>query len=179
MILLTTIRSFVCVRIDSGFIIRGNPQKLEIDDYSYIDTNVQFEVYDSLKIGKYVHITPNVHIQSGDKIYIGDYACIANGTVIYSSSNTYKAPDGREKNHYISLSSSAPEELQIIKKGPIKIGDYAFVGLNCVILPGVKIGRGAIIGAGSVVTKDIPPNYIAIGAPARPIKKRVIPDDCY
>ena len=163
------------VQIDSGVIIRGDPKKIEIGDYSYIDTNVQLEVYASIKIGNYVHITPNVYIQSGDEVIIGDYACVANGTKIYASSNTYKTPDGREKDILLSMSSSAPPELQSVERSPVVIEEYAFVGLNCVVLPGVRIGRGAIIGAGSVVTKDIPPYTIAVGIPARPVKKRVIP----
>lgn len=164
------------VQIDSGIIIRGNPKKIEIGDYSYIDTNVQLEVYSPIKIGKYVHITSNVHIQSGDEVIIGDFACVASGTKIYASSNTYKTPNGRENDILLSMSSSAPTELQYVKRSPVIIEEYAFVGLNCVVLPGVRIGRGAIIGAGSVVTKDISPYTIAVGIPARPVKKRVIPE---
>ena len=164
------------VQIDSGVIIRGDPKKIEIGDYSYIDTNVQLEVYASIKIGKYVHITSDVHIQSGDEVIIGDFACVANGTKIYASSNTYKTPDGREKDILLSMSSSAPPEIQSVKRSPVIIEEYAFVGLNCVVLPGVRIGRGAIIGAGSVVTKDIPPYTIAVGIPAKPVKNRVIPE---
>ena len=163
------------VQIDSGVIIRGDPKKIEIGDYSYIDTNVQLEVYAPIKIGKYVHIVSNVYIQSGDEVIIGDFACIANGAKIYASSNTYKTSDGREKDILLSMSSSAPIVLQSIEHGPVIIEEYAFVGLNCVVLPGLRIGRGAIIGAGSVVTKDILPYTIAVGIPARPVKKRVIP----
>jgi acetyltransferase-like isoleucine patch superfamily enzyme len=164
------------VQIDSGVIVRGNPKNIEIGDYSYIDTNVQLEVYAPIKIGKYVHITPNVYIQSGDEVIIGDFACITNGTKIYASSNTYKTPDGREKDILLSMSSSAPSEMQYIEYGPVIIEEYAFVGLNCVVLPGVRIGRGAIVGAGAVVTKDIPPYTIAVGIPARVVEKRVTPE---
>lgn len=53
---------------------------------------------------------------------------------------------------------------------PVTIEDYAWIGMNTIILKGVTIGKGAIIGAGSVVTKDIPPNCIAAGVPAKVIK---------
>ena len=53
---------------------------------------------------------------------------------------------------------------------PVEIGDYAWIGMNSIILKGVRIGRGAIVGAGSVVTRDVPENCLAAGAPARVIR---------
>lgn len=53
---------------------------------------------------------------------------------------------------------------------PVRIDDYAWIGMNCQILKGVHIGRGAIVGAGSVVTRDIPPHCLAAGNPARVIR---------
>ncbi len=164
------------VQIDSGVIIRYHPENVEIDGYSYIDKNVELEIYNgSLKIGKYVHISSGVHIQCGDDVKIGDFVGIASNAKIYSSTNTYKTPHGIEKNILLSMSASAPKELQYTEKGPVVIEDYAFIGLNSVILPGVRIGKGAIIGAGAVVTKNIPAFAIAVGAPAKPIKQRPIP----
>jgi acetyltransferase-like isoleucine patch superfamily enzyme len=55
---------------------------------------------------------------------------------------------------------------------PVHIGAWADIGVNAVILPGVTIGKGAIIGAGSVVTADIPPMTVAVGAPARVTRQR-------
>ncbi len=54
--------------------------------------------------------------------------------------------------------------------GKIKIGDNSFIGHNAIIMPGVTIGKNVVIGAGSVVTKDIPSNSLAVGVPARVIK---------
>lgn len=59
-------------------------------------------------------------------------------------------------------------DLEITK--PIKVGSNVYIGLNCTIMPGVTIGDNVIIGAGSVVSKDIPPNSVAAGVPARVIK---------
>ena len=60
------------------------------------------------------------------------------------------------------------------KVGDIVIGDYVWIGGGAIILPGVTIGEGSIIGAGSVVSRDIPPYSVAIGSPAKVIKHRTI-----
>ncbi|PSB09569.1 hypothetical protein C7B62_12775 [Pleurocapsa sp. CCALA 161] len=57
-------------------------------------------------------------------------------------------------------------------KGAINIGNGVWIGDNVTILPGVEIANGAVIGAGSIVTKSIPPYSIAVGNPAKVIKKR-------
>lgn len=57
--------------------------------------------------------------------------------------------------------------------GEIVVGEDAFVGVRALILPGVEIGTGALVGAGAVVTKDVPPWMVAAGNPAKPIKPRV------
>lgn len=54
---------------------------------------------------------------------------------------------------------------------PIKVGNNVWIGGNVVVLPGVAIGDNTIVGAGSVVTKDIPPNVVAVGNPCRVIKE--------
>lgn len=58
--------------------------------------------------------------------------------------------------------------------GDVTIGDKCWIGANVTILPGVKIGDGAVIGANSLVNQDIPPNVIAVGAPAKVLKDRLL-----
>jgi acetyltransferase-like isoleucine patch superfamily enzyme len=57
------------------------------------------------------------------------------------------------------------------RDSPVDIGDYVWVGMNSIILKGVTVGEGAIIGAGSVVTRDVPPFCLAAGAPARVLRR--------
>jgi acetyltransferase-like isoleucine patch superfamily enzyme len=57
------------------------------------------------------------------------------------------------------------------KTAPIAIEDDVFIGMNCLILKGVTIGRGSVVGAGSVVTRDVPPGTIAAGNPARLLRR--------
>lgn len=54
--------------------------------------------------------------------------------------------------------------------GRVEIGSWVLIGANATILPGVRIGDGAIVGAGAVVTRDVPPGAVVAGVPARPIK---------
>lgn len=58
------------------------------------------------------------------------------------------------------------------KGGPVTIGDHAWIGHRAVIMPGVTIGRGAVVAAGAVVTKDVPAMAIVAGVPARPVGER-------
>jgi acetyltransferase-like isoleucine patch superfamily enzyme len=73
-------------------------------------------------------------------------------------------------NHrFDDVSQSYQSQGFTVKK--VTIGENVWIGANCAILPGVEIGSNSVIGAGSVVTKDIPPYHIAVGNPARLVKK--------
>jgi len=71
-----------------------------------------------------------------------------------------------------TLEHDPQDPLYGIKGGPVVIEDYAWISCRTVILPGVTIGEGAVVAAGSVVTKDVPPFAIVGGVPARVIGKR-------
>lgn len=58
-----------------------------------------------------------------------------------------------------------------VSRGPITIEDDAWLGAGCVILPGVRIGRGAVVGANSVVSQDVPPLHVVAGQPARTVRE--------
>ena len=65
----------------------------------------------------------------------------------------------------------APRLREIVSKGPVRIGNNVWIGENSVILSGVTIGDGAIIAAGSIVTKDVPPYAVVVGNAAKELKK--------
>jgi acetyltransferase-like isoleucine patch superfamily enzyme len=108
---------------------------------------------DNLSIGDFSTLG-RVEIALHDKVTIGKYVCINDGVVILSASHDVLDPLW---NH---------------KKAPIFIGDYAWIATNAIILPGVRIGRGAVVGAGSVVSKNISDYAIVIGNPAKEISKK-------
>ena len=88
-------------------------------------------------------------------IHIGEGSLIGAGCLICDSDM-----------HEVPLGSGKP-----VKCAPIRIGNHVFIGANCTILKGVTIGDGAVIGAGSVITGDIPPATLAAGQPARVIRE--------
>lgn len=118
-----------------------------------------------LTIGKNVQINDYVHISAGQKISIGDNVLIASKVFIsdhnhgkYSGIGFQDSPESIPQNRDLHFSD-------------VIIEDNVWIGEFVSILPGVQIGRGSIIGTMSVVTKNIPKNCIAIGSPARVIKK--------
>ena len=107
----------------------------------------------NLSIGQFSTLG-RVEVALHDKVHIGNYVCINDGVIILTASHDVLDP------------------LWQHKKAPIYIGDYAWIATNAIILPGVKIGKGAVVGAGAVVSKDVPDYAIVIGNPAREINKK-------
>jgi len=164
------------VIIEPGVVILGNPKNLELGDYCVLDQNACLLVEQPMKIGRYARVGKNAFVQSEAEVILGDFSAVADSSRVYSGANAYKTPDGREKKVLLSLAPSAPSSLQYIDRSPVIIDDYVMVFTHSVVLPGVKIGKGAIIGAGSIVNKDIPPFAIAAGAPAKIIGQRPVPE---
>lgn len=123
-------------------------------DYTFIKP-VYIDTHNSgvIKFGDRLNLNHNVTIDSGGggKITIGNDVSIGMNTVLRSSNHDYVKNNGHIP-------------------GFITIGDNVWIGANCVILPNTKIGSGSVIGAGSIVTKDIPENVVAVGNPCKPIK---------
>ena len=108
----------------------------------------------NIKIGKNVFINACCRFQDQGGIEIGDGSLIGHNTTIATLNHDFN-PDKRANLH----------------PSPVKIGKNVWIGSDSTILPGVEIGDGAVIGAGSIVTKNVPANSIAVGSPARVIKQ--------
>ena len=106
------------------------------------------------------------HIQLGDHVYANFNLTIADDTYVTIGSHTMIGPN-------VTMSSAAHPILpELREKGyqynlPIKIGRNCWLGAGVIVLPGVTIGDNSVIGAGAVVTRDIPANVVAMGVPAR------------
>lgn len=132
--------------------------RLEMFDI-HSDNTHKLTIGKNCKIGDYVHIAAGESVIIGEnclfasKIYISD---ISHGD--YSSSENASNPN------------TPPDERKLTTK-PVIIGNNVWLGDNVCILPGVKIGNGVIVGANSVVNKDISENCIVVGVPAKVIKR--------
>lgn len=107
--------------------------------------------------------------ESGERLIIGNYVSIAPGALFILGCNhqIYTVTTYPFQSKMI-----APNAIDAVSNGPIVINDEVWLGTNAIILSGITIGKGAIIAAGAVVTKDVPPYAIVGGNPAKVIKYR-------
>ena len=121
----------------------------------------RFELFDngSIYIGNNVGLS-NVSIASGSVVRIGNNVLLGAGTKIYGTD--FHPVDPKKRLHQTSGAGT--------KTAEVIIDDNVFIGAGVIILKGVHIGKNSVIGAGSVVTKDIPSNEVWAGNPATKIK---------
>lgn len=117
-----------------------------------------------LIIGKNCKLGDNVHIVANEKVIIGDNCLMASKIFISDTSHGDYSNITND-----SLPDIPPDERPLYTK-LVKIGNNVWIGENACILLGVKIGEGCIIGANSVVNRDVPDNCIVAGAPAKVVK---------
>lgn len=126
-----------------------------------------------IKVGKYSYGTINVESfeNSNEKLIIGDFVSIAPDVLFILGGN-----------HQINTFTTYPLKAYFTEKfsqddaqskGPVIVGDEVWIGQSSIIMSGVKLGKGCVIAAGSVITKDVPPFAIFGGNPAKFIKWRI------
>jgi acetyltransferase-like isoleucine patch superfamily enzyme len=134
----------------------------------FLNKNPEYSEY---SMGRFSYGHPIVlNYNSSRKVIIGNFCSIANGVTILTG--------GEHMIHWITTYpfNTLFKKFQHIKnnitEGDVIIGNDVWIGLNATILPGVKINDGAVVGANSVVTKDVPPYAIVAGNPAKLIRMR-------
>ncbi len=110
----------------------------------------------NIEVGENFYANYNLVILDVCKVTIGDNVFIAPNVALYAAGHPVH-PESRNSGYEYGA--------------PITVGDNVWIGGSVVILPGVNIGSGSVIGAGSVVTRDIPPNVVAAGNPCRVLRE--------
>lgn len=157
----------LCIR--SGFIFQGG-KFIFIGKNVTIGKDVEITAIEKfgnicyspeIVIGNNVSINSNCHITAINKILIGNYVRMGRRVLITDNAH------GRSN---LASMQQHPIDREVYSPGMVIIEDDVWIGNNVAILPNVKIGKGAIIGTNSVVTKDVPAYGIAVGSPAKIVK---------
>ncbi|RFU29172.1 hypothetical protein B7463_g7170, partial [Scytalidium lignicola] len=131
---------------------------LLLKNYPYIEAPIHADYGSNIRLGKAVYINFNATFLDTCVITIGARTLIGPNCSFYSGTHPLDP--------FLRNGTDGPE-----LGGPITIGEDCWIGGNAIILPGITVGRGVTIGAGSVVTKDIPDFHCVAGNPARIIRK--------
>jgi maltose O-acetyltransferase len=117
----------------------------------HIDQPESVEIGNHVSFAAFVHIWGNGGVKIGNRVMIGSHVAITSITHDYLEADMYST---------------------VISK-PVIISDGVWIGSHAVIMPGITVGEGAVVGAGCVVTKDVPPYTIVVGVPSRILNKRL------
>jgi len=112
--------------------------------------------YQNLRVGNRCHIGKNVLLDLKGKIFIGDNVTISMGSSVIS---------------HFDAGRSGVSAFYPVKIGEVYIGSNCYLGANSTILMGVRVDECCVVGAGAVITKNIPSNTVVAGVPAKVIKK--------
>jgi len=122
-----------------------------------IEPHVDIGFHPNLKIGNFCQINQHVMMKS---VEMGDYVMIAPGVALLDRFHHFDRLD-------IPMAKQGASDRKVIK-----IGNDVWIGQNAIIMPGIEIGDGVIVGAGAVVTKNVPAYAIVTGVPAQVLKYR-------
>lgn len=158
------------VMLYTGIKLRGMPRGRRLSPLATVKGDVS--------IGKYTYVSSFADIRGiGSATRIGNYCSVARGVKILSSGQVHHLDSISTFPFYLIDPELKRADFMSLKRD-VEIGSDVWIGVDAIILPGVKIGNGAVIGAGSVVTRDVEDFQIVAGVPARPLRMRFAESAC-
>jgi galactoside O-acetyltransferase len=140
------------------------PERISIGNSVIIDDFVFLMGGEETIIGSFIHIAAFCSLVGGGRLILEDFTGISGGSRVYTGNEDYSGG--------CLTSPAVPFPYRVPIRSFVHLKKHAIVGANCVILPGVTIGEGAVVGANSLVTKDCDPWTMYVGSPAKPLKER-------
>jgi acetyltransferase-like isoleucine patch superfamily enzyme len=151
---------------------QNNTGKITVGENTHIRGRLLIFPYGGdIKIGNNCYIGENTFVWSASSVKIGDGVLISHNCNIIDTNSHELNYKERLESYKKMLEKGHPKTTPNVQASPIVIEDYAWLSFNVGVLKGVKIGKGAIVAAGSMVTKDVPAWTIVGGNPAKVIKK--------
>ena len=141
-----------------------NPERISIGNNVRIDDFVKIMGGLGTTIGSHVHIASFVNVGGGGELIVEDFAGISSGSQILTGTDDFLGS--------CLTGPTIPPEFRKPMRSFVRIGKHCVLGIGVMVLPGVTIGEGAVVGAGSVVLEDIEPWTVNVGSPTRATKKR-------
>ena len=147
-------------------------ERIKIGRHTRVDGELLIHDYGGkIEIGDYTYIGAGARIWSGESVTIGNHVFLAHNVNI-TDTNSHQFDAQARKHHYLrTVVNGEPFVKDSIETKPIVVEDHAWVNFGVGILKGVRIGEGAVVGALSLVTKDVPPYTLVAGNPARIIRE--------
>lgn len=140
-----------------------------IDEFCTIAATIQSFENGRIHIGSHTFIGPNTRIWAHDAIHIGDRCLIAHDVNIIDSNSHSLSARQRHLEYCSTLKPGAKRLPTDVARKPITIGNDVWIGHSSILLKGVTLGDGCVVGAGTLVTQDVPPFTIVVGNPMRVI----------
>ena len=141
-------------------LLGGQGENLWITAPFYVDYG------DNIYFGSNCEVNMNCTFLDDNRIVIGDHALIAPNVQIYTA---FHPTDAAER--FGAPRADGSFAFCRTRTAPVVVGDNVWIGGGAILLPGVTIGSNTVIGAGSVVTRDIPANVVAVGSPCRVLRR--------
>ena len=169
------------VFIDTSYGFAGfrskQPDALIIGEASGCYDRASFTVGENgqVKVGKFCILNGSTII-CNDKVFIGDHCMIAWGVVITDSWLEINSSLAERQNLLLNTAQNLNRDFPIRQAKQVIIEDNVWIGFDAVVLPGVRLGKGCVVGCKTVIDKDVPAYAVVAGSPARVIKF-VTPDD--